>query len=71
MRHPVFVEADLPKRWRKFRLPPALDNRLRELLDRQDRDGKLTPSERSEAEELVELVDILTLMKARTKQKSL
>ena len=69
MARPVFVELDLPKPWRKFRLPPALDGRLRELLDRQDHDGKLSPRERQEAEELVELVDILTLMKARTKQK--
>ena len=69
MARPVFVELDLPKPWRKFRLPPALDGRLGELLDRQDHDGKLSPRERQEAEELVELVDILTLMKARTKQK--
>lgn len=66
----VFVEVDLPEQWRKFRLPPALDERLRELLDRQDRDGKLLPRERREAEALVELVDILTLMKARTKQSN-
>jgi hypothetical protein len=66
---PVFVELDLPKNWRKFRLPPALDKRLRDLLDRQDLEGRLSPAERSEAEELVELVDILTLMKARTQQR--
>lgn len=70
MARPVFVELDLPKPWRKFRLPPALDERLRELLDRQDGAGKLSVRERREAEALVELVDILTLMKARTKQKN-
>ena len=70
MARPVFVEVDLPKSWRKFRLPAALDGRLRDLLDRQDRDGKLSARERREAEALVELVDILTLMKARTKQMS-
>jgi hypothetical protein len=70
MERPVFVELDLPQPWRKFRLPRALDRRLRDLLDRQDRDGKLTPGEREEAEALVELVDILTLMKARTKQRN-
>jgi hypothetical protein len=69
MSRSVFVEVDLPEQWRKFRLPAALDDRLRELLDRQDRDGKLLLRERQEAEALVELVDILTLMKARTKQK--
>lgn len=65
----VFVELDLPGSWRKFRLPRALDRRLRDLLDRQDRDGKLSARDRQEAEALVELVDILTLMKARSKQK--
>ena len=69
MSRSVFVELDLPRPWRQFRLPTALNDRLQELLDRQDRDGKLSPRERREAEALVELVDILTLMKARTKQK--
>jgi hypothetical protein len=36
----VLVELELPKDWRKFRLPRALHDRLHELLDRQDRDGK-------------------------------
>ena len=70
MGRPVFVELDLPKPWRKFRLPAALDGRLRELLDLHDRDGKLSARECLEAEALVERVDILTLMKARTKQKN-
>ena len=69
MSRSVFVELDLPEPWRKFRLPPALQNRLQELLDRQDREGKLLPRERQEAEALVELVDILTIMKVRTQQK--
>ena len=44
----VLVELELPKDWRKFRLPRALHDRLHELLDRQDRDGKLLPLERRE-----------------------
>lgn len=61
----VQVKLDLPNDWRNFRLPPALDDRLQELLDRQDQKGKLTPRERREAKALVELVDMLSLMKAR------
>jgi hypothetical protein len=61
----VSVELDLPKDWQTFRLPPALDDRLQELLDRQDREGKLTRRERSEAKALTELVDMLSLLKAR------
>jgi hypothetical protein len=61
----VSVELELPKDWRQFRLPPALGDRLQELLDRQDRDGRLSPRERNEAKALTELVDMLSLLKAR------
>ena len=61
MRQSVLVELDLPKDWRTFRLPPALNDRLQELLDRQDQDGKLSPRERREALALTELVDLLSL----------
>jgi hypothetical protein len=61
----VLVELELPKDWRKFRLPRALDDRLHELLDRQDRDGKLSRLERREATALAELVDMLSLMRLR------
>jgi hypothetical protein len=61
----VVVELDLPKDWQKFRLPRALHGRLHELLDRQDRDGKLSPLERREASALTELVDMLSLMRLR------
>lgn len=61
----VLLELDLPKDWRRFRLPPPLHDRLQELLDRQDHEGKLSPKERREAEALAELVDMLALMKLR------
>jgi hypothetical protein len=63
----VLVKLDVPRDWEKFRLPPALDDRLQELLDRQDVTGKLTRAERREAEALVELAEMLTLMKLRAK----
>jgi hypothetical protein len=63
--HQVSVELELPEDWRRFRLPPALHDRLQELLDRQDREGKLTSRERNEARALAELVDMLALLKAR------
>jgi hypothetical protein len=61
----VLVELELPKDWRRFRLPRALHDRLHELLDRQDRDGKLSRLERREATALAELVDMLSLMRLR------
>ena len=66
----VLVEIELPKGWRKFSLPRALDERLQELLDRQDRIGKLTSRERRKATALTELVDLLSLMKARSRVAS-
>jgi hypothetical protein len=68
MPRPVLIELDLPRDWKRFQLPPALDDRLQELLDRQDRDGKLSRRERREAEALVELTDMLTLMKLRVRR---
>jgi hypothetical protein len=61
----VLVQLDLPGDWRKFALPPALKDRLQELLDKQDQTGKLSPRERREATALTELVDWLALLKIR------
>jgi len=61
----VVVQLDLPKDWRKFRLPTALHQRLQELLDRQDEQGRLSVRERREAAALTELVDMLSLMRLR------
>jgi hypothetical protein len=65
MTRSVLVQLDLPKDWRKFRLPPALQDRLQELLDKQDLHGKLSSGERREAAALAELVDWLALLKVR------
>ena len=67
MSQSVLVEMDLPKDWRTFRLPPALNDRLQELLDRQDQEGKLSRRERREALALTELVDLLSLMRLRSR----
>ena len=67
MAQSVIVELELPKDWRKFRLPRALHERLQELLDRQDQTGKLSRKERREATALTELVDLLSLMRLRAK----
>lgn len=61
------VKLDIPRDWKTFRMPPALDSRLQELLDLQDEKGKLTRAERREAEALVEPSEMLSLMKLRAK----
>ncbi len=61
----VTVELELPEDWLTFKLPPALHDRLQELLDRQDAHGLLDARDRREAEALTQLVDMLALMKLR------
>lgn len=65
MTHKICLELELPKDWRHFRMPRALNKRLHLLLDKQDVEGKLRPAERREAEALVELSEMLSLLKAR------
>ena len=61
----VLVELELPRDWRRFRLPRALRDRLQELLDRQDQVRRLSARERREATALAELVDLLSLIRLR------
>ena len=57
------IQLDLPKDWRTFRMPRG----LQDLLDRQDQTGKLTRRERQEANALVELAEMFSLMKLRVR----
>ena len=66
----VVVELQLPADWRKFKLAPPLHARLQELLDKQDRAGRLSAKEKREARALTELVDLLSLMRLRAKLAS-
>ena len=50
------------------RLPVALATRLKSLLDRQDAGQPLTPDERAEAEGLVDVADLLTLLRLRAER---
>lgn len=61
----ILLELHLPKDLQKFRLPAALKERLQDLLDQQDRDGKLSTKERREATALADLADVLSLMRVR------
>jgi hypothetical protein len=65
MSHVVNFELDLPDDLDGLRLPDGVDSRLRELLDRQDRGEPLTPAERREAEGLVSLAELLSLIRLR------
>ena len=64
------IEVDLPSDLARFRLPEAVDERLRMLLDRQDSGQSLTLPERDEAEGLVNLAEFLTLLRLRAERLS-
>jgi hypothetical protein len=61
----VTLELDLPEDLGAFGLPDGVDARLHELLDRQDSGQPLTPAERREAEGLVSLAEMLSLLRLR------
>jgi hypothetical protein len=63
--HRVEIALELPGDLARFRLPPALNARLQQLLDRQDSGTPLEVDERQEAEGLVEVADLLTLLRLR------
>lgn len=62
------VEIDLPADLSRFRLPAAVSARLHTLLDRRDAGQALTDSEREEAEGLVDLVELLSLLCLRAER---
>lgn len=65
---PLTVAIDPPADLARFRLPAAVAARLQSLLDRQDAGHALTPAEQAEAEGLVDLADLLTLLRLRTER---
>lgn len=61
------IELELPAELARFALPEGVDRRLHTLLDRQDRGEVLSDDERAEAEGLVDLADLLSLVKLRAR----
>ena len=64
----TLVKIEMPFSVEQFRLPKGVDKRLQELLDRQDRGEKLTNAEKKEAEGLVDLAEMLSLLRLRSKR---
>lgn len=61
----IVIELDVPDDLKKFRLPKAVDRRLQDLLDRQSEGKRLTTAERREAEGLVIVAELLSLLRLR------
>ena len=64
----VPIELEIPDDLSHFHLPAGVNARLHELLDRQDRDQSLSAAERDEAEGLVNLAEMLSLLRLRVEQ---
>ena len=60
------IESELAQ----FDLPPAVQSRLQELLDRQDQGQELSENECQEAEGLVKLAEFLSLLCLRSERSS-
>lgn len=65
MAHTIQLRLHAPGDLGKFRLPAGVQHRLHELLDRQDQGTPLTAAQRREAEGLVDLAEMLSLLKLR------
>ena len=64
------IQMEVPDDLARFRLPPAVDTRLQLLLDRQDSGERLTTAERKEAQGLVNLAELLSLLRLRARRIS-
>ncbi|MFT3769020.1 MAG: hypothetical protein QM820_26570 [Minicystis sp.] len=61
----IRLEIELPDDMAGLMLPEGVDRRLQALLDKQDQGEPLTDDERAEAEGLVNLADLLSLIRMR------
>ncbi len=64
----VEVQVTIDLHLIQIELPPAVQNRLQALLDRQDQGETLMVAERQEAEGLVALAEFLSLLRLRAEQ---
>lgn len=68
MSQSIQLEVELPGDLARFRLPEGVQRRLQELLDKQETGLALTPEEQGEAQGLVDLTDLLSLLRLRAER---
>ena len=64
----IQLEVEMPGDLAKFRLPKGVARRLQALLDKQDQGDPLTAAEKRETEGLVDLADLLSLLRLRSQR---
>ncbi|WP_433936491.1 hypothetical protein AB3662_17595 [Sorangium cellulosum] len=65
----VHIDVELPSDLAQLRLPEGVDRRLQALLDKQDRGEQLSEDEANEAEGLVDLAELLSLLRLRASRQ--
>jgi hypothetical protein len=66
----ITIELEAPGELARLRLPKGVEDRLHDLLDKQDGGTALTAAERKEAEGLVNLAEMLSLLKVRADRRA-
>ncbi len=64
------IKIEIPVSLRQIKLPKGVDKRLQKLLDQQDKGEKLTAAEKNEAEGLIDLAKMLSLLRLRSQRVS-
>jgi hypothetical protein len=71
MSQAIHLELQLPDDLARLRLPDGVQQRLTELLDKQDTGTTLTNAERLEAEGLVDLAELLSFSECARSERTL
>jgi len=64
----VQISIEMPDGLAEFRLPEVVQRRLQHLLDIQDQGKRLSARQREEAEALVDVAELLTLLRLRSER---
>lgn len=66
----IDLKIAVPQELARLHLPEGVDRRLQALLDKQDGGTPLTSDEQAEADGLVELAELLTLLRLRASEST-
>lgn len=70
MSRAIQLEVEMPGDLSRFRLPKGVQQRLHALLDKQDQGQPLTLAEKREAKGLIDLAELLSLLRIRSRRLS-
>jgi len=68
MSQAIHLKIEVPGDLAKLRLPKGVEKRLHLLLDKQDHGETLSAAEKREAEGLVDLEELLSLLRLRSRR---